>query len=60
MQCLFGVVLNACAMEVSYLANSFYICMFGSDKQHKKSCKRKRGKTPGYKDSTIAYVMFWH
>ena len=31
-----AVLLNTCAMEVSYLANSFDIYTFGFDKQHKK------------------------
>ena len=51
-------VLNTCAMEVSYLANSFHIYVFGFDKQHIKHGNTNMEKTPGYEANTIAYVVY--
>ena len=38
-----AVLLNTCAMEVSYLTNRYHIYAFGSDKKLKKPCKHKQG-----------------
>ena len=52
-----AVLLNMCAIEVSYLANSLHIYIFGFDKQIKNNVNTNMGKTPGYKANSIAVIV---